>query len=570
MKRFLLLIFYHLLLTSLFPNQSNELFDAVKSGSLPRVRRELGKDISVNSRDKDKKTPLIAAVESGDTALVRFFISFDDKKGNKTDINAADNEGKTALIRSVINGNSAIVRLLVNVPEADIMIKDSSGKRAIDYANERGNNEIIQIITTAISVHREKITNLAYKAVDENNIEIFTNLINDGANINEVLIYAIQKEQDYFIKELIIRGGNFKDNFFYNKKYTESGIATELQWASSKGDYELSNFLLKEKKEEPNFLPLKGDIKIPSLIFAVQSGNPELVELLLKNNASLKTELFTQSGKFPLIEAVKIGNEDIINLLTSNRADLTASDDKGFSALYYAYKIITSKPETHKIFLSLLKAGDDINSLQGGMTLLMRAIQEGNTDGVRFLLANKADYNVKVSNNRFYNGFYSDAVKMAFGVNPRNKDIIKLLLTSGAKPELDPDYEKAIILWSISMGDTEFTEMLLKKGININYYEVAEKVIDDINIYMLELFIKYGLDVNCESSDGKTPLFKAVTVNDLINSSSAGNGSYEIVEILVKNKADILHKDRLGKTAVDYTTSKRIKNFLHFSSINIK
>ena len=559
-----LMFFFFLGFFSLHAQQADELFNSIKNGSLPGVKKELSKGVNINSLNILQKTPLIYATEMGEATIVKFILNYDDKKGNKTAIDAVDKDGKTALIQSVIYGNPGLVKILID-SGVYLNTKDKNGKSALMYATEKGDTEVIQLLTSALTVYSAKITELIYKEIDNDNESQFDQLIEDGADLNNTIIYAIQKESDKYIKKLIIKGANFQDNFFYNKKYSTFGIGLPLQWACYKGDVELAEFLVTEKKVDVNQVPTKGDFKIPSLIFAIQSKNLKLVEYLLKNNVSLDNELYKVADLYPIIEAVKILHIEIINILIKNNCDIKVQNRSGFSALYFAFENINEKPETKQIFEILLKSGADINGVEGGLPLLMQAIQKGNPEKVDYLLTKKPDINQIVSNNKFYNGYFPTAIKMAFGSSPRNKNIIKSLLVAGAKPELEPDYEIGVVIWSVGEGDTEFTEMLIKKGININYFDIGKSVIEDINIYMLQLFIKYGLDVNIKNADGKTLLFVAATANDQVNAVGPGSGSYEIVDLLVKSGADIKPVDLSGKSVIDYCVSKKIKSYLQYN-----
>lgn len=545
-----------------YAGQTEDLFDAISSGSVPRVKKELSRGTDINVRGLSGKTPLINASELGEVAIVKFLVSYDTGAGAAIDIDAVDNDGKTALIKSVIYGNSSIVKSIVD-KGANLNIKDNNKKTALIYASEKGNMEIVQILNLAMSTYTSRVTDLIYKEIESDNEARVVELLENGADLNNSIIYAIQKEKDKYIKMLILKGANFSDNYFYNKKFSSEGIATPFQWACYKGDADLAEKLIKNFAADVNYLPSKGDIKKPAIIFAIESESKETVSLLIRNNARLDNDFFDKTGYYPTIIAAKKGNEDILNQVLKAGADLKVSNNEGFSPLYYAYK--EAEADKKNNFETLLKYGANIDNLEGGITLLMRAVQDNNVNILNYLISKKASVNKVIESNKYYNAFYSTAIKMALGAVDKNKDIIKALFVAGAKPELSPEYESGLVIWSITEGDTEFSSFLIKNGIKVNYFDVIEKAITDVNIYMVELLIKNGLDVNLKNKDGKTPLMLACLVNDQVKASGAGCGSYEIAELLVAKGASIGEKDVGGKTAIDYCVSKRLKSFLQYS-----
>ena len=64
---------------------------------------------------------------------------------HSADINTANNTGVTALIFATMYNQQAVVQLLLK-HAADNSLKDDSGKTALDYANEKGFNDLIKLL----------------------------------------------------------------------------------------------------------------------------------------------------------------------------------------------------------------------------------------------------------------------------------------------------------------------------------------------------------------------------------------------------------------------------------------
>ena len=66
-------------------------------------------------------------------------------------IDKARDDGQTSLIISSISGHFGTVRILVNAG-ANTKIRDSQGKTALDYSQEKGHANISAFLRRAISI----------------------------------------------------------------------------------------------------------------------------------------------------------------------------------------------------------------------------------------------------------------------------------------------------------------------------------------------------------------------------------------------------------------------------------
>jgi len=165
---------------------------------------------------------------------------------------------------------------------------------------------------------------------------------------------------------------------------------------------------------------------------AVKNNNKEMVELLLKHDAS-PYGIITD-GKSTLIAAVKNNNKELVDLLLKASVDPSGVDvhEGGLSdeltrrtALMFA--TINGYNEIVSI---LLDAGADSNLVnKEGLTALHFAVDNGFTDTVKLLLEKSKAIDVN-SQDRLGNTALIKAVEAC------NKDVVKLLLDAGANREL--------------------------------------------------------------------------------------------------------------------------------------
>lgn len=154
-------------------NDVNVLFEAIQSGEKDRVEVLLMLHPNlVNEKDNIGFTPLIYATYFDKEAIAKCLIKYkaliDDKdatgntaligvcfKGNVdlarylveqgANVNAFNNNGTTPLIFSALYNKVDCVKLLLK-HNADDSIKDIAGKKAYDYASEKGFDEIAQLL----------------------------------------------------------------------------------------------------------------------------------------------------------------------------------------------------------------------------------------------------------------------------------------------------------------------------------------------------------------------------------------------------------------------------------------
>jgi hypothetical protein len=164
------------------------------------------------------------------------------------------------------------------------------------------------------------------------------------------------------------------------EKLCESGTPQDVE-AAIKGGALVNPDLRDSDMEDPfSHLPLMTAVE--------NNPDPEVVSVLLKNNAELDARTF--DGYTPLIVAVRKSKPKFVRLLLENGADANDSGYYGISALMYA----CMEPNL-EIASLLLDNGADIDypmDNAGDATVLMLAARESESpELVSFLLDNDAD-----------------------------------------------------------------------------------------------------------------------------------------------------------------------------------
>ncbi|MGE3319665.1 MAG: ankyrin repeat domain-containing protein [Candidatus Berkiella sp.] len=133
---------------------------------------------------------------------------------------------------------------------------------------------------------------------------------------------------------------------------------------------------------------LDGEFSDPFLE-SIKSGNCKAINMLIKAgiaDVNRKYQGYGADGRTPLHFAVETGNKEVVLLLLKNRANVKALTNNGFSALHLAAQC----GHMH-IFEDLIKAGIDINWVsEVRTTAIHEASRNGHQAAVSKLLAIQA------------------------------------------------------------------------------------------------------------------------------------------------------------------------------------
>ncbi|TET06218.1 ankyrin repeat domain-containing protein [Candidatus Dependentiae bacterium] len=137
------------------PNPSKNFFNAIRSGNIAQVQRELFAGANINTPDKHTITPLGLAVYYRHEPIVHLLI----ERG--ANVNAASADGYTPLHTASKKDNLEIVKLLLK-KGANVNAETRQGSSPLHCAieKEKGNTEIIEWL-------------LAYSGIDINTTDIY-------------------------------------------------------------------------------------------------------------------------------------------------------------------------------------------------------------------------------------------------------------------------------------------------------------------------------------------------------------------------------------------------------------
>lgn len=132
-----------------------------------------------------------------------------------------------------------------------------------------------------------------------------------------------------------------------------------------------------------------GYSKITPLFIAVETGNIEIVQLLLDNGAKINAQ--DKGKQTPLMRLDDDATTELVGLLVRYGAKVSAADKEGHTAL-----ILAAGGSNAAVVKALIDAGADVNAAtKAGQTALMEAAEYDDLESVKLLLEAGARVNAK-------------------------------------------------------------------------------------------------------------------------------------------------------------------------------
>ncbi|KAL6617343.1 ankyrin repeat-containing domain protein [Neocallimastix sp. 'constans'] len=213
------------------------------------------------------------------------------------------NNGKTPLFDVCRSGNKDLVEYLVVKHDADINNENRHGETPLFDACESGNKDLVENLVeehgTDITKEDKYGKSPLFRAIKNGNNDLAKCLVVHGADINKKNKYG-RTPLFYACKKYLVEHG-----VNINKEKWNGG--TPLFDACENG--------------------------ITPLLFAIESGNKELVECLVDHRVDINKE---DEGKIPSFNTIKCGNKDLVGYLLENKSDMYKEEWNGGKPLFDA------------------------------------------------------------------------------------------------------------------------------------------------------------------------------------------------------------------------------------------
>ena len=281
---------------------ASELIDAVKNGSIDRVRTLVASGVDVNARQGDGATALHWAAHREDLTAVDVLLRAGANAG------AANELGATPIWLAAVNGSVPILRRLLDAaadPDAALV----SGETALMAAARAGSVEAVRLLlASGADVNARERTRgqtALMWAVEQRHAVVVKTLIELGADV-----HARSSEW----RQLENTAGNTNPAGDFEMAH---GGSTPLLFAARQGDVETARILL-DAGADINAAAASGT---SALVVAAHSDHGALAKFLLERSADPDG---AGAGYTALHAAVLRGNLDLVRALLTHGADPNA------------------------------------------------------------------------------------------------------------------------------------------------------------------------------------------------------------------------------------------------------
>ena len=391
-------------------------------------------------------------------------------------------------------------------------------------AAEQGDREVVRaLLQQGLDVNAAQGggTTALHWAARANDVAMAEMLLYAGANVRATtrlgahtpLLFASKHGNASMVETLLAAGADANDA-------TTTG-ATALMFASASGSVESVRLLL---DREPDVNARESSGGQTALMFAAANGRHRVIELLIERGAELS--LVTDVIDVPTLnKAIRDGFEKRIEDLRKARAKAAGDDvaqveddqkpEKSFFAKLFGWMIPGGGEENEPPRRQREPFGNRVG-VQGGMSALLFAARQGQTDSVRALLEAGADID------RVAEG--SETSPLLIATMNGHFDLAKLLVDEGADPNLasepadvTPLYATINLAWAPRAAYPQPTAHKQQKLTHLELMEALLLAGADPNVRVKKKvwFMGYNFDRSSINEIGATPFWRAAYGSDV-------------------------------------------------------
>jgi ankyrin repeat protein len=336
------------------------------------------------------------------------------------DIGTRGKDGRTALMAAAANSkNPEAVSILLKAG-AEVNAQSDSGWTALMFATWQGSPEIVSTLLKA---------GAEVNAQSENG---WTPLLAAAANSKSPEVLAILLDTGADIKTKSKNGRSVLSFAGENKALKGTDVYARLFELIPMDDVDFVNLCAKGSRQEIEAaiaaganVNARGKKDVSALLMAIQSGNIEAIDTLLKARATPNAR---DSGDYIPLTAAIIENKDIKIVEMLLKAGANPSPES-WNSKNEALIAAAMRGNTKAITL-LVQAGANIDEGLNGWTPLIQAADSGKAEAVNLLLNLGADPNKK-----FIDGRRAIDFAESNRVLTNTKALIKLRAATGKPPK---------------------------------------------------------------------------------------------------------------------------------------
>lgn len=478
---------------------------AVKSENLVAVQQLISATADIELADESDRTPLHYAVQTGNLDTLEALISAG------ADLNACDRWLRSPLHLAVLRGDLATTRHLVSA--AARILRDFRGQTVLHIAAINGREDIISTL-----LHNGTTEDIVFQKDHEERTALHLASEHGHAEIAKKILQRFDQTPIVNIQD-------------------ERGT-TPLHLAAEKGHHSVIRFLL----EAGAIVYRANRNRDMAIHFAAEAGYLEIVKILLDaipGQVERYLEKWYQSPRRWRIIAQKDAQWDwaILEVLSNIGAFRNASQ---------------WSPENREALESSVVSELEIWDKEAHSipsTTLMRAVEGGSVDTVKFLLDRVPDMPLHTSS-------YSAINVLSLACSQGFKEIASLLINAGSNVNAITDKQETALLEAARNGHADVVELLLENSANADMarledgYTPLHCAAEKGFVEVVQALVHKAF-VNVLDDSGQTPLHLA-----------CHSGNEMVVEVLLRADADVLIQDAQDRTPLNVAGDLKSSNIL--------
>ncbi len=238
---------------------------------------------SIQNEDQQGNDFLMRTIEDSNIPLTLFLLSQCTDQLNLNKMNEAKD---SALTLAIQKGQSDVVKALLNHPQVNINHTNRQKDTALHLATRNQDQEMVKLlIENKISLNEKNgqgrtALDMAYQPYPKNDFSLLKLLILSGAQVEDLLLKAIENNQVELIEFLLTDAKQL-----VNPHISDSKGQTTLLLAIQKNQLKTVSLLLGQPGMNMNQVDAYGNT---ALHHAAMLGRNDIIKLLMKQHASIK------------------------------------------------------------------------------------------------------------------------------------------------------------------------------------------------------------------------------------------------------------------------------------------
>ncbi|NLT69363.1 MAG: hypothetical protein GXX91_01550 [Verrucomicrobiaceae bacterium] len=301
----------------------------------------------------------------------------------------------------------------------------------------------------------------------------------------------------------------------------ESGT-TPLLAAAKNGHDGVIDFLITRESALTTLNHVTEPARETPLVIALRERRFALADRFLEKGATLEVD--AEAGLPFLIAAVQGGDREMIDYLLRNKVEVDYKGTQPITALAVSANL--GEIDLMKRFLEA-KADPNTRGISG-KPLLIEAVREGNREKLDLLLANEANVNATTGDG---DGLRTTA--LSFAIAADNVPVQEVLLQRGATPGVHTLTGEPLLFAAVAARDHALAGRLLEQGAKgevLSSSDISPLVaaVQNEDLEMVDLLLQHGVDPSFAAEETESPLFVA-----------ASNGNAAIASQLIAAGANL-------------------------------